>query len=207
MATKLGLYNRALRVLGETKLSSLSEAREPRYILDDIYDDSLIECLEFGFWKFAIRTIEITYDPDTDPNFGYTYAFNKPIDWVRTFDVSSDENFSVPLTRVLEEANVWLADSSPIYVKYVSSDSDYGLDLSKWPAQFTMAVAHYLAMQAAPSLTQSNPRIDYITKQFGYWKSQSLSNDAMNGAVGTLPVGSWLSARSTNSNKSRAAPD
>ena len=37
MATKLGLYNRALRVLGETKLSSLSEAREPRYILDDIY--------------------------------------------------------------------------------------------------------------------------------------------------------------------------
>jgi hypothetical protein len=45
--SKLGIYNDALRILGERKLSSISEDRPPRYRLDDIYDFGAIEyCLE-----------------------------------------------------------------------------------------------------------------------------------------------------------------
>lgn len=58
MATKLGLYNAALGECGEPELTSLSEDRKPRHLLDSVYDDVVKYCLEQGQWKHAIRAIE-----------------------------------------------------------------------------------------------------------------------------------------------------
>jgi hypothetical protein len=61
--TKLSLYNGALRELGSRKLSSLSENRESRRVLDDIWDGGFRdEILESGLWTFAVRSIEIDRD-------------------------------------------------------------------------------------------------------------------------------------------------
>ena len=91
MATKLGLFNSALRELGERKLSGLTEAREPRRVLDDVYDSTLKYCLENGAWNFAIRTIEVLPDAGVSTDFGYENAFTKPTDWLRTVGLSGDE--------------------------------------------------------------------------------------------------------------------
>jgi len=61
MPTQLSIYNGALNILGERKLADLDENREPRYELDDIWDNEMIDrVLQFGLWNFAARSVELT---------------------------------------------------------------------------------------------------------------------------------------------------
>lgn len=139
--TRLQLYNNALMHCGERALASLSEEREPRRLLDQVYTTTGITyALEQAQWWFAMRASMIDADPDVAPTFGYTNAFTKPSDWIRTCAVCSDEFFRTPLLAYADEmggsAASWYADITPIYVKYISNDDDFGGNLSAWPATF-----------------------------------------------------------------------
>jgi len=105
---KLSLYNAALSHIGDRKLASLTEEREPRYVLDDIFDDGAIDyCLEQGLWSFATRTLEMDYTPSVEPDFGYRRGFQKPTDWLRTVALATDEYFKTPLTEYADETGFW----------------------------------------------------------------------------------------------------
>src|SRR3989304_2928798 len=101
MASRLSLYNQALTEhLEERRLVSLTENREARRVMDDVWDGPTIKgCLSAGLWNFAIRSAMYAASPSIEPDFGYRYAFDKPTDWVRTAAVASDEYFKEPLTE------------------------------------------------------------------------------------------------------------
>ena len=144
--TRLQLYNNALLICGESFLASLTEAREPRRLLDQVYQSNGVNyCLEAGQWQFGRRAVEIDYDPSIDPGFGYQYAFTKPDDWVRTAAVCTDSRYNNPLSAYADEMGNWYSDITPIYVKYISNDAAFGGDLSLWPATFCDYVATYFA--------------------------------------------------------------
>ena len=146
MTTRLDLYNNALLVCGERFLASLTEDREPRRLLDHVWNTGGNNfVLEQGQWHFAMRAVMIDYDPSISPAFGLQKAFTKPSDWVLTSAVCSDEYFKVPILGYAFEANDWYCDLTPIYVKYVSNDAAYGTDLSRWPQTFTDYAAAYYA--------------------------------------------------------------
>jgi hypothetical protein len=46
------------------------------------------------------------------------------------------ETFDPPLLTVVDEPNYWYANIDPLYVKYVSNDTAYGMDLSIWSETF-----------------------------------------------------------------------
>ena len=106
MTTQLEMYNLALANIRETILADVSEAREARYQLDLYYDTDLQWMLEAGFWKFAMRTVKIDYDPDTSTAFGAQRVFNKPADWIRTYIVSAAEALDPPLDAI-EGSHKW----------------------------------------------------------------------------------------------------
>jgi hypothetical protein len=125
--TRLQLYNQALRICGERRLASLTENREPRHLLDQVWAEGGVDdVLEQGQWNFAMRAVQIDSDPSVDPAFGLAYGFTKPTDWIRTAGFCSDERFSTPLLEYKDEAGYWYADITPIYVRYVSNDSGFG---------------------------------------------------------------------------------
>lgn len=131
---------------GERMLASLTEDREPRRLLDEVWASNGVEyVLAKGQWWFAMRTIRIDYDPAIEPDFGYRRAFVKPTDWIATSAVCSDEYFRVPLTAYADEVGYWYSDTYPIYVKYVSNDSNYGANLANWPGSFVDYAAAYFA--------------------------------------------------------------
>lgn len=141
MATQLSIYNGALRILGERKLASLSENREPRRLLDAAWGAGASEgqirlCLEMGQWTFATRTVMIDYSPSVDPPFGYRYAFDHPDDLIRTVGVFCDEYCTQPLLQYATERGYWYASQQSIYVQYVSSHASYGGDTSQWTEIF-----------------------------------------------------------------------
>jgi hypothetical protein len=196
MPSKLSLYNGALRELGEGKLASLTENREPRRVLDSMWDDDAIKtCLAAGQWNFATNSIELSYSPSVTPAFGYTYAFDKPDAWVRTVAVCEDERFGSPLLRYQDEGDYWYSDLQTIYVRYVDSGTSFGLDYAKWPPNFTRYVESWLAARICMPLTQNQGKRDGLERDAEVWLVKAKSTDAMDEATRFMPEGSWSRAR------------
>lgn len=203
-ATQLGLYNEALRLIGERRLASLSENREPRRVLDDIWNDGAVNyCLEQGQWNFAMRAVEIDASTTITPTFGYQYAFDKPNDHIRTTGVCEDEYLAVPLTRMLEEVGFWLADIDPIFVRYVSNSDSYGNDLTRWPGTFSKYVAAFLASEAVFTLTQSAEKQNFILQLMQRRLIDARSKDAMADPTAFAPQGTWSNSRRGGASRDR----
>jgi hypothetical protein len=195
MATKLGIYNRVMLKLGHKRLASLTDEREERRVVDDIYADVLAICLEDSFWNHALRTVQMDYSPSIDPEFGYQYAFTKPDDWVRTQQVSLDESLVTPLLRYSDESGYWYSDATVMYVTYVSNSTSYGYDLGIWPASYTEFVIAALAEAACPRVKENEQKHQLLRDELKQARRAARSKDAMNEAVGFMPTGTWVDSR------------
>lgn len=194
--TQLDLYNRALLACGERSLATLSEAREPRYLLDQVWDQNgVIECLEEGQWRFAMRAVQVNYDPTITPTWGYRRAFAKPADWVLTSGVCADEYLRVPLTRYLDERGYWFCELTTIYVRYISDDAAWGLNMALWPASFFDFVGCHFASQIIGKITQDASRIKDVRDQRKEAKLLARNRTAMEDPTTFPAQGSWTKAR------------
>lgn len=194
MASKLGVYNSALLILGERKLASLSEAREPRRALDDAWDSATSYCLEQGFWNFAMRAIQADSSASVTPTFGFTYAFTKPSDFRRLYQFGSTATFDPQLMTVVDEPNYWYANCDPLYVKYVSDDTAYGMDLSIWSETYADYVATRLAVRTCKRITGKMADEDMFRLEKRAL-ALARSKDAMDEPSGFPPRGTWVSSR------------
>jgi hypothetical protein len=148
-----------------------------------------------GYWNFATRTTEISFNPSIEPDFGLRRAFDKPTDWVRTVELADDEYFNSPLLDYHDEGDLIFTDIQLIYLRYVSDDSQFGADLSLWPQTFTRFAAAYMATEIVPGLTDSATKMEYITKLYLKSRTAARSVDAMNQPPGFPPMGQWTSSR------------
>lgn len=202
MATtsRLTIYQGALRLLGERLLASLTENREPRRMLDASWDDNVVDrALEAGDWLFATRSMMYDYSPSVEPEFGFRRAFNKPTDWKRTSALASDEYFQNPLTdrQYNDEVGYWWADPDTIYVKYVSNDSAYGGDMSRWPQSFVKYVEALMAADIAMPLTQNESKWKNMLKISEMALVDAMSKNAMASGAKFPPRSGWVTARSS----------
>lgn len=195
--TRLGLYNIALAAIGERSLDSLSEDVEPRRYLDEIFtrgNGAVRYCLEQGHWNFALRAVALDASSNVEPAFGFSFAFERPSDFVRLNMISGDENFSDPLGRFEPEGNYIQADIDPIYLRYISDDASFGGDFSLWPESFSLWVGHYLATQLAPRI-KNDIDMERLEKRTHRLLIDARSKDASHEPVRYPPLGSWSRAR------------
>lgn len=195
-ATKLSLYNGALLECGERDLSSLTEAREPRRLLDRAWDNGAVDyCLGQGQWGFARRSTQLAPSVSVTPGFGHSLAYLKPSDHIRTISMTTDEYGKVPLLDYIPEGDYWYTDAEPVYLSYVSNHASYGGDLTKWPAEFVRAVECYLAARIIKKLTQSEDKEKEMEKKAAGLFLKAASSDAMENPTKFPPSGSWVNSR------------
>lgn len=198
MATKLGLMNAALTEIAHNTLVDTGEAVEAGRMLNAVYPRVVAECLDAGSWNFATETIKATADTGVTPEFGYTEVFAKPSDWVRTVAISEDEDFSLPLIHYYDDVNYWSANSSPIYIRYVSNDTGMGLELTRWTPSFTRYVELELAVRVAPRIAKSE--VERVMMLRDKARRTALNRDAMNEANPKFPpMGNWNRSRTAGS--------
>lgn len=196
MTSKILLYNAALTHLGSRKLTSLSENRKSRRVLDSIWDNGFVRrILEKGQWTVGVRTIESTYDPDIDPTFGYSRGHEKPDDWVRTVGLSADGNFSVPFNDYEDESGYIFCNFDLLYIRFVSSDTLYGGDLSSWPESLVEYAEIELAQLACKAITDSDEALARLQDRAKEICREAKSVNSMNGPTRFPPTGSWVAAR------------
>lgn len=200
-ATKLRLYNGALRYIGDRSLSSLTVNEEARRVLDGEWgpaNEVVKWALERGEWNFAIRAVQLDYNPSVIPSFGFDWAFDKPDDIRRLAGLYVDEYMRVPLTNLQyqDEATFWFADPAVIYVRYVSDDTEYGLNDAAWPEVFKEFIELRLASGICERLTNSKGLGDRIEYKLEKAMKEAKSHDAMQEGVKFFPRGSWAGSRS-----------
>lgn len=194
--TKLQLFNGALRLVGERTLANLTENRECRRVLDDIWANNAVDyCLEQGQWTFAMKSVQVDYDPNYTPDFGYQYVFAKPTDYVQTCGVCSDDRFSNPIGNYRDEAGFWFSDLQTLYIQYVSDDANYGNNMGNWPQTFSYFVQAYLASQAVRRLTSDEKKAETIDNIYKKAWTEALAKDARKSPTTFLPLGSWVRSR------------
>lgn len=198
---KLRIYNRALFHLGSRQLASLSEEREPRRVLDEIWGSS-DEAVEFALskasWGFGLRVVQWTLDESLETQFGWSYAFEKPTDYVRLEALSTDPRFLITLSgdRYAVENNYILTDYQLIYAKYVSNGNEFGFDSGLWTEPFIEYLGYYLAYHGAPRINGSFDEKEYLRKQMNRHLQNARSENTMEKGTRRLQSGNWARSRS-----------
>lgn len=195
MATKLGLYNAALRECKCRRLSTLSDNNVGRRVLDDVYAEAVKYALEWANWNFALRPVSVAASAGEVSGFGYDYVFEKPSDWVKTAVVSASEGMIPPLENYRDETGRWIANVDLLYVSYVSNGTSYGLNLARWPAFLARAVSFDLAARICPSVT-SDEDSDRLDQKAEHWFKRAKAKDAVNDAPRFFSTGRLVAARS-----------
>lgn len=195
--TQLKLYNEALRILGARKLITITDNIVTRRELDEAWDAGALDyCLEQGLWNFSLRTVEAEFSPSETSQFGYNFAFSRPLDYIRLSQISADERFTNPLLQYVDEAGFWWCDLNKIYISYVSNDEDgYGADFSMWPVSFTKFVAAYLAKEVREKIAKGGISEDRVNKIYDDRLKVSKSKDAMEDPTKFPPEGAWQRSR------------
>ena len=205
MATQLSLYNAALLLIGERKLASLVENREPRRALDAVWDlkgdgtSSFVNfVLEAGQWKFALKTVRLQVSADVIPAFGYTYAYKQPVDYVRIVAISLAEYMALPVNEYQAEGLHWFLDQDEVYMTYVSNSAPAcGTGLAEWPPHFTQYAETLLASKVCKRLTGDDQLWKDLVALSARYLAKAEAIDAMAGPTKFLPPGAWTQSRNT----------
>jgi len=198
MPTQLGIYNEALAHMGERRLATSSEAREPKRVLDSLWPDVVAYCLAQGLWRFAVRVVQIDNDSTVNVQFGYLYAFAKPGDWVHTYVISTEPLLDPPLLQYEDAGGYWYGNLTPLYAKYISNDPTYGQNLGAWTPHFEDYVTLRLARYAAFRITGDKSWRQELKKDEDHARRVAKAEEALGDPPGLPPVSMWARARRGN---------
>lgn len=193
MASKLSVFNEALRAIGDLRLSSLTEDVEAQYVLNDAWPDAVAFMFTEGLWNFASRTAVITADTGQPPIPGFTFTFDKPIGWLRTIAISPNSLFDIE-ANYRDENNRIYANFDTLYIRFMSSEPAADDNIPNWPPAFAKAVAMYLAKETAERISGDGGKADALASVYADALSAAKNKDAMDQAKVLFRPGSWVRA-------------
>jgi hypothetical protein len=183
-ATRLSLYQDALRLFGDARLDLIVDDVEARYALDDAFEGAVDFCLRAAAWRFALKTQPLVSGGSPLP--GFTIAYSQPADWLRTHALFLS---IVELERPVDirEQGIGFSSNDPdVQIRFVSSDyANPELPGNPWPEHFAKAVSAQLAFQVCDRLTNSAAAGVRMTQVYGSLMSEAILHDA-------LPEDDWL---------------
>ena len=149
-ASKLGLYQDALQIIGQRQLTGLTEDREPRHILDNAYDnDAIAYCLEIVKPVFSRITTKLS-SPSTSAQHALDSVHTLPSDYLDIVKVYSDDKLDQEIERYIIEGNTLACEYGTIYLRYVSDT--HITSFTNWTSTFSHIVSAYLAREISKKL-------------------------------------------------------
>lgn len=192
MPSETDIANVALRLVGGTRITSLTQGTPNANAVQDIYEEIRDHLLEFP-WNFATTRVKLARSA-TAPTFGYDYAYALPSDWVFTISIH-DNDEGVGIFDYREEQvgdqRVISTDSEDVYMVYTSKE----IDTNIMSAAFRKAFASAIARDLAITIANSNILEDQLSKRATKDLARAKSLDAMGSFPEQRPRGSWANSR------------
>ncbi len=178
-ATKLRIYQDALRLLADARLSFITDDVESRYALDDAWNGGVVPfVLRQADWRFALVTAGLSAGGVPAP--GYSNSFAQPADWLRThaiYTVGADgREYPVDIRDATTTVS---ANAGALLMRYVSNVySDPELAGHPWPEHFAQAVTAYLAFSIAERVTGERGAAGRMSQLFNQMLGEAIQIDA-----------------------------
>lgn len=198
MSSETDIFNSALRLVGQTAITSRADGSTNANIIDDIYDDLLDDCLRYNMWNFATKRVQLAQTVIT-PAYEYDYAYALPADWIRTVSAhNNDAGYGVVdhKEEILGGQRVISASADQLYLRYVARITDPNL----WSADFRRAVILAIGRDLAIPIASSNKLKDELNNEFVKTMNRARSSDSMGGTAEMRPRGSWVNRRGNSRN-------
>lgn len=184
MASVISVCNRALTLLGEAAITSLTENTKAARECNRIFDDIRRRELRKHIWNFA-RT-RATLAPDSvAPAFGYNYQFTLPSDWIRTVPQNSSADL------ITEGRKTLTNETDTLDLVYIRDVTDVG----QWDELFADVVACALAAALAEKITQSSDKRELAKSEYRTALAEARRVNAFEKVADVEPEDTWITAR------------
>lgn len=180
--SKVSIANRALGLLGENKITSLTDETLAAKAINNMYTDSLKSILSECCWSFAKKRVMLNR-LETEPVWGGGYYFQLPADLVRVFDATT-RDFRIEGYKLLSNEQ-----SVGILYTYMNEDD------SLYSPSFIDAFSHRLAYDICYDLTNSNTKQESLLNLYeGHFLPIAKSKNARDNAPKQIEDGAWVDA-------------
>jgi len=200
MASQLQIANWACTLVGQKRLSSLSDSDMNAELISDAWDMVRDARLAASAWSFAIERTSLPADSDV-PAWGYDAQYTLDDDVVRVLQVSEDyagldlssfRGGDSNLYRI-EQRKILTDLAAPLYVKWIVNSTDIGL----WQPCFAKLIAADLAMFINPRATENLE----IGKALASWTMAAWAEAAATNAIEQpsepLADSEWMAAHAS----------
>ena len=192
MASETSIANVALRLVGGTRITSLTQGTPNANAIQDLYTNVRDELLEYP-WNFATKRVKLA-ESTTAPAFGFDNAFTLPSDWL--FTISAHDNDAGVGTidfrhEQVASQNVISSNVESVYLVYTFRETDPNL----MSAGFRKALSSSLARDLAITIANSNILEDQLSKRATKDLARAKGLDAMGSFSEPRPRGSWANSR------------
>lgn len=193
MPSETDLVNGALRLIGGSRITSLTDGTKNANVANDLYGELRDDLLRGHPWNFATKRQKLAQS-STAPTFEFDHAYPLPSDWLRTISVhNNDSGTGTVLYRVEQVANqtAIVTSADDVYLRYIAQITDPNL----MPVDFRRALQLALARDMAVPIAASNTLQAALAKQAAAALMKARSTDGMGQFPERRPRGSWAESR------------
>lgn len=204
--TKTQIAKRALSLLGERPITSITDGSDEANAMNERFDIVRDRELARHVWNFARKRASLTADGSFTPVHTFSYAYALPSDNVRLINVGEaygplgrpNVHYAYSATfdgisNVYEVAGGYIETnlSAPLKIEYISN----GMAEAAFPPEFVDVLAYALAADAAEELTSSNPKVERLHQLYRDTIRQARKQNAIQRPTMPQENGEWVRSR------------
>lgn len=148
----VGIWNRALQLLGASRVQSISDTTKNAIACTTCYEATRDKLYEMHVWRFCIKLAELAAD-SPEPDWGRANSFTLPTDYMMLAPDYPEDNF-LDKDFEIQNGKIFTDQDAPLYIRYVAQITD--------PVQMTPTFRELLSTEMAVAmceeLTQSNTK-------------------------------------------------
>jgi hypothetical protein len=182
MASVVDICNRALVILGEERISTLTDDIPSARMCNTLWAQVRDQILREHPWNCAIKRVGLNQSVDA-PVWGYSYKYAVPSDNLRILEVYPDSKYTM-------EDGYLLSDENSMSIRYVSRLED----AFDYDASLTAAFAYRMAAEMAYAKSASTSLAESLAEKAEIALRRAKTIDSQIGTPRSFDS-NWLAAR------------
>ena len=191
MATEVSICSNALRRLGDSPITSLSDDTERARLCNSFYSDARDAVLRLHPWNFAITRASLAQLTDT-PSYGFAYQYSLPTNpyCLRVLGMEY-EDYIFKIENYSTQGRVLLTDESTAKILYVARITD----TIQFDALFVDVLTAKLSVDLCYPITNSVSLQEKMQKLYQLKLSDARSTDGQEGFIDDLASDTFTAFR------------
>lgn len=189
MASNVEIANRALQILGQDRISALTDNTENARRVNAIFEDQRDLELMSHPWVFAVERTSLAADA-TGPDWGRDNSFTLPADFLALYPQYPEDNDPM-LDWEIEGNKIITDDAGPIYIRYIKRVTDPTL----FGPLFREALSCRLALALCEQITASGTLKESVREDH----KRAIAEARLRNAIARKPIdaveSSWIYER------------